>query len=50
MAHRLYEAGNSIDLVAKFLGHRSVETTNRYYLRLSFDELLRRIKMPAPLR
>ena len=31
-------------LVAKFLGHRSVETTQRYYLRLSYTEIILSLK------
>jgi integrase len=46
VAHRLFTAGNPIALVAKYLGHTNIETTNRYYLRLSFDELISRLVIP----
>lgn len=46
VAHRLFAAGNSVALVAKYLGHANIETTNRYYLRLSFDELISRLVIP----
>ena len=36
LAHMLYLAGNPISLIAKFLGHKSLVTTNQYYLRLEF--------------
>lgn len=47
VAHELFNAGNPVAVIAKFLGHRSVETTNRHYLRLSFEELLGRLHLPA---
>lgn len=47
LAHMLYLAGNPISLVAKFLGHKSLVTTNQYYLRLEFHEILGRIKLPS---
>jgi hypothetical protein len=46
VAHCLFLAGNPIALVAKYLGHTNLETTNRYYLRLSFDELVTRLVIP----
>ena len=46
VAHRLFAAGNPIALVAKYLGHTNIETTNRYYLLLSFDELISRLVIP----
>ena len=46
VAHCLFLAGNPIALVAKYLGHTNLETTNRYYLRLSFDELITRLVIP----
>lgn len=46
VAHALFAAGNPIALIAKFLGHRTVSTTNNYYLRLSFQEILNRIRLP----
>ena len=49
VAHRLYHHGNPVAVIAKFLGHRCVATTDRYYLRLSFDELLARLRWPPDL-
>ena len=46
VAHRLFIAGNPIALVVKYLGHTNLETTNRYYLRLSFDEIVTRLVIP----
>lgn len=42
----LWAHHNPVVLIAKFLGHRSVHTTNRHYLRLSFAEVLARVKLP----
>lgn len=47
VAHLLFAAGNPISLVAKFLGHRSISTTNTYYLRLEFHEVMAQIKLPT---
>lgn len=47
VAHHLFDAGNSVALIAKFLGHRSLETTDRHYLRLSFEEVLQRLRWPV---
>lgn len=47
VVHRLFDLGNSLALIAKFLGHRSATTTDRYYLRLSFEEVLARIRLPC---
>jgi hypothetical protein len=44
--YRLFIAGNSVALVSKYLGHLNMETTNRYYLRLSFDELITQLIIP----
>ena len=72
MAHLLFNAGNPVSLIAKFLravpgvghgpvsaGHRSMATTDRYYLRLSmaactvrppmpdsYADVLKRIRLP----
>ena len=46
VAHRLFLAGNPVALIAKYLGHRSLATTNRYYLRLKFLEFMGRIRLP----
>ena len=40
VVHELFAAGNSVALISKFMGHRTVQTTNYYYLRLSFDEIM----------
>lgn len=47
VVHRLFDLGNPLALIAKFLGHRSAATTDRYYLRLSFEEVLARIRLPC---
>ena len=47
VAHMLFAEGNPVALIAKFLGHRSISTTDRYYLRLSFEEMLQRIRLPV---
>ena len=49
VAHQLFHAGNSVALIAKFLGHRSMHTTGSYYLRLSFLEVMERIRLPWAL-
>ena len=46
VVHRLFAAGNSIALISKFMGHRTVQTTNTYYLRLTFNEILNQIHLP----
>ena len=46
VVHALFAHNNSLPLIAKFLGHRSVTTTDRHYLRLSFAEVLGRIRLP----
>lgn len=46
VAHELFRAGNPVALIAKFLGHRSLETTNRYYLHLQYEEVLQRMRIP----
>lgn len=46
VAHLLFLAKNPVAMVAKFLGHRSLETTNNYYLRLSFQEILANVHIP----
>ena len=46
VVHQLFSMGNSLPLIAKFLGHRTVRTTEQYYLRLSFGEIMRRIQLP----
>ena len=45
VAHQLFHAGNSVALISKFLGHRSMHTTGAYYLRLSFLEVMERIRL-----
>jgi hypothetical protein len=32
--------------IAKFLGHRSLHTTNAHYLRMDYAELLRQMVIP----
>lgn len=49
VAHELFRSGNALSVIAKFLGHASVDTTHRYYLRLSFQEIMDRVKLPPPL-
>jgi integrase len=49
VAHRLFANGNSLAIIAKFLGHSSIETTNRHYMRLSFAEMMDHIKLPTDL-
>ena len=49
VAHALFHAGNPLALIAKYLGHRTLATTNNYYLRLSFKEIMDRIQLPWPL-
>lgn len=49
VAHRLFANGNSLAIIAKFLGHSSIETTNRHYMRLSFAETMDHIKLPTDL-
>lgn len=46
VAHALFAAGNPVCLIAKYLGHRSLATTNAYYLRLSFAEVTARMHIP----
>jgi integrase len=46
LVHKLFAAGNSVALIAKFLGHRTVHTTERYYLRLSFEETMQQMRLP----
>ena len=49
VAHQLFHAGNSVALISKFLGHRSIHTTGSYYLRLRFLEVIERIHLPWAL-
>lgn len=46
LAHMLWAHGNPVAVIAKFLGHRSIATTNQHYLRLSFAEVLSHIRLP----
>lgn len=46
LAHRLFALGNPIALIAKFLGHRSLNTTNDFYLRLTYEEVAARMTLP----
>jgi integrase len=46
VAHLLFDAGNSVAQIAKFLGHRSLSTTNNHYLRLGLEEVLARMTLP----
>jgi integrase len=46
VAHQLFDAGNSVALIAKFLGHSSLHTTNTYYLRMTYAEILSRMTLP----
>ena len=49
VAHTLYAAKNPVCAIAKYLGHRSLTTTNTYYLQLSFDEVTARMNIPWEL-
>lgn len=46
LVHLLFEEGNSLSLISKFMGHRNVSTTSAFYLRLSYDELLQQMHIP----
>lgn len=46
VAHQLFAAGNPVALIAKYLGHQSLHTTNTVYLRLSFEEVMTRLRVP----
>ena len=48
VVHRLFAAGNSVALIAKFMGHRTVQTTNQYYLKLSFAEIMSQSGVGSP--
>lgn len=45
-AHMLLEVGNKPELVSKLLGHNSVATTEKYYLKESAIEASRRANIP----
>lgn len=45
-AHMLLECGNSVENVARMLGHSSVSTTEEYYLKESAAEVSRRANIP----
>lgn len=40
------ELGNDIDCVSKFIGHASIETTKKYYVKKSFDENINKMNIP----
>lgn len=42
----LAERGNSMDYIAKFLGHASTKTTEAYYVKYSTEELCDRMDIP----
>ena len=46
LVHQLFAVGNPLALIAKFLGHTTIQTTERYYLRLSYRETMERIRLP----
>jgi len=45
-AHILLEVGNSVDNISKLLGHTNTETTEKYYLRESAAQVVRRANIP----
>lgn len=45
-AHMLHVCGNRPEVVSKMLGHTSVETTNRYYLPESAEDVIHRAHIP----
>ena len=45
-AHILLECGNSVDCIAKMMGHNSSKTTETYYLKESAAEVGKRINVP----
>jgi integrase len=52
VAQRLRDAGNNVDHVAEFIGHRNSSTTGRYYVDQTYAEMLSNIKadwLRAPL-
>lgn len=46
VAHMLFNEGNSIAMISKFLGHRNVNTTSSFYLKLSYEEILGQMAIP----
>jgi integrase/recombinase XerD len=45
-AHILLEAGNSPEIIAKMLGHSSVNITENFYLRENAEEIVNRANIP----
>ena len=43
---KLVDAGNSLDIVSKFMGHKSTETTSKHYWTVSVQELNDKMKNP----
>lgn len=33
-------------MIAKFLGHKSIQTTDTFYLKMSFEEVFSRMTVP----
>lgn len=46
VVQRLWYAGNSLDRIARFLGHESPTTTGKYYLHLAHRELISHMVIP----
>ena len=46
LVHALWKAGNSLDRIAKYLGHESPNTTSKYYLDLTHKELVSSMIIP----
>jgi hypothetical protein len=46
VAHRLFSLNNSVAMISKFLGHRSIQTTLGHYINLSTQELVASMCIP----
>ena len=46
LVHTLWKAGNSLDRIARYLGHESPNTTSKYYLDLAHKELVSSMTIP----
>lgn len=45
-AQRLWNAGNSVELISKFLGHTTTMVTNSYYLRIPVEDVVSAMHIP----